>query len=438
MMEWYWALTFLLGMVVVLMIAGMPIALTFLGANIVGAWIFMGGGNGIIQILSNGFGSLSSFSLVPIPLFLLMGELFFRTGLGMRMFNAIDLLLGKVPGRLSYDTVIGGTGFATVSGSSMGSTALLGSVLVPEMVRRGYKKHMAIGPILGTGGLAIIIPPSALAVLLATLAKIDVGALLLAGILPGLLLAALYLVMVWVQTRIDPTAAPSYDVPAVPWSTKLRVLLTDVVPMVAVMAFLVAMLLMGWATPSESAAFGALSVIVLGLIYRCLTWEAWKLSVTGSLKVTLMAFLIVFGSATFSQLLAFSGASSGLIQWSTSFDLSPIYMLLAIFAVLLILGTFMEQISIMMLTVPFFFPLAQSLGFDLIWFGIVVLLALEISFSTPPLGLLLFVMKGVAPAGTTMREIYLAAIPYILCSMFLVALLIVFPALATWLPSYLG
>jgi tripartite ATP-independent transporter DctM subunit len=438
MIEWYWALAFLLGMVVILMVAGMPIALTFLGANIIGAWFFMGGNSGVIQILSNGFGSLSSFSLVPIPLFLLMGELFFRTGLGMRMFNAIDMLLGKVPGRLSYVTVIGGTGFATVSGSSMGSTALLGSVLVPEMVRRGYKKHMAIGPILGTGGLAIIIPPSALSVLLATLAKIDVGALLVAGIIPGLLLAVLYLITVWIQTRIDPSAAPSYDVPAVPWSTKLRVLLTDVVPMVAVMAFLVAMLLMGWATPSESAAFGALAVIVLGLIYRCLSWEAWRLSVIGSLKVTLMAFLIVFGSATFSQLLAFSGASSGLIQWSTSFDLSPIYMLLAIFMVLLVLGTFMEQISIMMLTVPFFFPLAQSLGFDLIWFGIVVLLALEISFSTPPLGLLLFVMKGVAPAGTTMREIYLAAIPYILCSMFLVALLIVFPALATWLPSYLG
>ena len=438
MMEWYWALAFLLGMVVVLMIAGMPIALTFLGANIVGAWVFMGGGNGVIQVLSNGFGSLSSFSLVPIPLFLLMGELFFRTGLGMRMFNAIDMLLGKVPGRLSYVTVIGGTGFATVSGSSMGSTALLGSVLVPEMVRRGYKKHMAIGPILGTGGLAIIIPPSALSVLLATLAKIDVGALLVAGIIPGLLLAVLYLITVWIQTRIDPSAAPSYDVPAVPWTTKLRVLLTDVVPMVAVMAFLVAMLLMGWATPSESAAFGALAVIVLGLVYRCLSWEAWRLSVTGALKVTLMAFLIVFGSATFSQLLAFSGASSGLIQWSTSFDLSPIYMLLAIFMVLLVLGTFMEQISIMMLTVPFFFPLAQSLGFDLIWFGIIVLLALEISFSTPPLGLLLFVMKGVAPAGTTMREIYLAAIPYILCSMLLVAMLIVFPALATWLPSYLG
>jgi tripartite ATP-independent transporter DctM subunit len=438
MMEWYWALAFLLGIVVVLMVMGLPIALAFLGANIVGAWYFMGGGNGIVQVLSNGFGSLSSFSLVPIPLFLLMGELFFRTGLGMRMFNAIDMLLGKVPGRLSYVTVIGGTGFATVSGSSMGSTALLGSVLVPEMVRRGYKKHMAIGPILGTGGLAIIIPPSALAVLLATLAKIDIGALLVAGIIPGLVLALLYIGMVWIQTKIDPSAAPSYDVPSVPLSTKIRVVITDVIPMVAVMALIVVMLLTGWATPSESAAFGALAVVVLGLVYRCLSWKAWLDSVEGALKVTLMAFLIVFGSATFSQLLAFSGASSGLIQWATSFELEPIFMLLAIFLVLLVLGTFMEQISIMMLTVPFFFPLAQSLGFDLIWFGIVVLLALEISFSTPPLGLLLFVMKGVAPAGTTMKEIYIAAIPYILCSMLLVVMLIFFPSLATWLPSFLG
>ncbi|MBM3375800.1 MAG: TRAP transporter large permease subunit [Betaproteobacteria bacterium] len=436
-MEWYWALSFLLGLVVILMVMGLPIALAFLGGNVIGAWYFMGGGNGIIQILSNGFGSLSSFSLVPIPLFLLMGELFFRSGLGMRMFNAIDMLLGRVPGRLSYVTVIGGTGFATVSGSSMGSTALLGSVLVPEMVRRGYKKHMAIGPILGTGGLAIIIPPSALAVLLATLAKIDIGALLVAGILPGLLLALLYIGMVWIQTRIDPSAAPAYDVPAVPLRTKVRVVLTDIIPMVAVMALIVAMLLTGWATPSESAAFGALAVLILSALYRCLSWKTWIQSVEGALKVTLMAFLIVFGSATFSQLLAFSGASSGLIQWATSFDLSPVLMLLAIFMVLLVLGTFMEQISIMLLTVPFFFPLAQSIGFDLIWFGVIVMLALEISFSTPPLGLLLFVMKGVAPTGTTMKEIYVAAIPYIFCSMLLVGLLIIFPSLATWLPSYL-
>lgn len=434
-MEWYVALAFLLALVLVFMAIGTPIALAFLAANIIGAWHFMGGQNGLIQLLNNGFGSLSSFNLVPIPLFLLMGELFFRTGLGMRMFNAIDQLMGKVPGRLSYVTVVGGTGFSTLSGSSMGSTALMGSLLVPEMERRGYKKRMAIGPILGTGGLAIIIPPSALAVLLATLAQIDIGALLLAGILPGLVLAGFYMATIWIQTRLDPDAAPQYALETVSLTRKLKLVLTDILPMISVMILIVALMLLGFATPSEAAAFGALGAIVLAVIFRCMTWEAFKLSVIGALKVTLMAYLIVFGSATFSQLLAFSGASSGLIQWATSFDLAPILMLLAMFAVLLVLGTFMEQISIMMLTVPFFFPLAQVLGFDPIWFAIIMLLALEISFSTPPLGLLLFVMKGVAPQGTTMREIYAAALPYIACSILLVALLIVFPSIATWLPS---
>ncbi len=436
-MEWYFALAFLLSLILLFMAIGTPIALAFLAANVIGAWHFMGGQTGILQMLNNGFGALSSFNLVPIPLFLLMGELFFRTGLGMKMFNAVDQLMGKLPGRLSYVTVVGGTAFSTLSGSSMGSTALMGSLLVPEMERRGYKKKMAIGPILGTGGLAIIIPPSALAVLLATLAKVDIGALLIAGILPGLTLAGFYIATIFIQTKLDPEAAPVYELEPVPLSAKLKLIVTDILPMLSVMVIIVAMMLMGFATPSEAAAFGALGVIILAFIFRCMTWAAFKLSVTGALKVTLMAYLIVFGSATFSQLLGFSGASGGLIGWATSFDLSPILMLLAMFAVLLVLGTFMEQISIMMLTVPIFFPLAQALGFDLVWFGIVVLLALEISFSTPPLGLLLFVMKGVAPAGTTMSEIYSAAIPYILCSMLLVAVLIVFPGLATWLPSML-
>ncbi|NVK18464.1 MAG: TRAP transporter large permease [Methylocystaceae bacterium] len=433
-MEWYEALGFLLGLVLFFMAIGTPIAFGFLGANIIGAWVFMGGEAGITQLLENGFGSLSNFSLVPIPLFLLMGELFFRTGLGMQMFNAIDRLMGRIPGRLSYVTVLGGTAFSTLSGSSMGSTALLGSLLVPEMEKRGYKKHMSIGPILGTGGLAIIIPPSALAVLLATLAKIDIGSLLIAGIIPGFILAGMYMFTVWIQTKIDPNAAPAYDVEEVAFGEKLRLLIIDIVPMISVMVILVAMMLTGLATPSESAAFGALGVIVLAVIFKRMSWIALKESVIGALKVTLMAYIIVFGSATFSQLLAFSGASSGLIHWATSFDLAPLLTLLAMFGVLLLLGTFMEQISIMMLTVPFFFPLAATLGFDQVWFGVITLLALEISFSTPPLGLLLFVMKGVTP-NTTMSVIYKSAIPYITCSLLLVALMIMFPQLTTWLPQ---
>ena len=434
-MAWYDALIFLLSVVLVLMLIGAPVAFAFIGANLVGAWVFMGGDSGLTQVLDNGFGALSSFGLVPIPLFLLMGELFFRTGLGMRMFNAIDQLMGRVPGRLSYVTVVGGTAFSTLSGSSMGSTALLGSLLVPEMERRGYKRYMSIGPILGTGGLAIIIPPSAIAVLLATLAKIDIGDVLIGGIVPGLILAGFYVLTIWLKTKLNPDAAPAYDVEAVPLALKLKFLARDILPMLSIIVMIVVMMLTGFATPSESAAFGALGVLILAACFRGLSVETFKLSVIGALKVTLMAYLIVFGSATFSQLLAFSGASSGLIQWAIGFDLSPMLMLLAMFLVLLALGTFMEAISIMMITVPFFFPLAQSLGFDLIWFAIITLVALEVGFSTPPLGLNLFVMKGVAPPGTTMKEIYMASIPYIICSLLLVGLMVMFPGIVTWLPS---
>jgi tripartite ATP-independent transporter DctM subunit len=433
-MEWYWAVTLLFGLIVVLMLAGMPVAIAFLAANIVGAMHFMGGAKGIAQVLDNGFGAMTNFALVPIPMFLLMGELFYYTGLATRMFNAIDKLMGNVPGRLAYVTVAGGTGFAALSGSSMGSTALLGSLMVPEMMKRGYNKYLSMGPIMGTGGLAVIIPPSALAVLLATLGRIDVGDLLLAGVVPGVVLAGLYTVLIFGWTRIDPTAAPGYVVERASASEKLRLVALDILPMVVVIVLVIGVMVAGVATPTEAAAVGCVAVMILAAVFRCLTWPAFRKSVDAALRVTVMAFLIIFGSATFSQLLAFSGASSGLIRWATAFDVTPLGMLFIMLGVIFFLGCFMDQLSMMLLTSPIFFPLAQTLGFDLIWFGLIMLLALEVGYTTPPFGLLLFVMKGVAPPGTTMRDIYLAAAPFILCVLLLILLIIFFPPIATWLP----
>jgi tripartite ATP-independent transporter DctM subunit len=434
-MEWYWASALLFGLIVALMLAGMPVAMAFLAANIVAAYFFMGGTLGIAQILNSGFGAMTSFALVPIPMFLLMGELFYYTGLAARMFNAIDSLMGNVRGRLAYVTVIGGTGFASLSGSSMGSTALLGSLMVPEMMKRGYSKYLSLGPIMGTGGLAVIIPPSALAVLLATLGRSDVGALLLAGVIPGLVLAGLYATLIFGWTAIAPGAAPAYTVDGVSWSAKLRLLLLDVAPMLAVIVLVIGIMVAGYATPTEAAAVGCLAVMVLAACYRALTWKSFRKSVDAALRVTVMAFLIIFGSATFSQLLAFSGASGGLISWATGFDVPALGMLLVMIAIIFFLGCFMDQLSMMLLTAPIFFPLAKTLGFDLTWFGLIMLLALEVGYTTPPFGLLLFVMKGVAPPDTTMREIYLAAAPFITCVLMLIGLLIAFPPLATWLPG---
>ncbi len=434
-MEWQSAIVLLFGLIVALMLVGMPIAIAFLAANIVGAMIFMGGPKGIVQVLNNGFGAMTSFALVPIPMFLLMGELFYYTGLAARMFNAIDRLMGNVRGRLAYVTVAGGTGFAALSGSSMGSTALLGSLMVPEMMKRGYNKYLSMGPIMGTGGLAVIIPPSALAVLLATLGRSDVGALLLAGVVPGVVLAALYTALIFGWTLVDPGAAPGYSVERASLAEKAKLVIVDIVPMLVVIVLVIGVMVAGVATPTEAAAIGCLAVMLLAACYGRLTWAAFRKSVDAGLRITVMAFLIIFGSATFSQLLAFSGASSGLISWAITFEASPMGMLLVMIAIIFFLGCFMDQLSMMLLTAPIFFPLAKTLGFDLTWFGLIMLLALEVGYTTPPFGLLLFVMKGVAPPGPTRRDIYLAATPFILCVLLLMALIIVFPPLATWLPA---
>lgn len=435
-MEWYWAAAILFGCGVGFMMLGIPVAISFFATNLIAALLFMGGERGLWQIINNGFGAMTNFALVPIPMFLLMGEFFYHTGLATRFFNAVDKLMGNVPGRLAYVTLIGGTAFAGPAGSSMGACALLGSLMVPEMMKRGYNKYLSMGPIMGVGGLAVIIPPSALTVLLATLGQTDVGDLLIAGVIPGLVLAIMYGVLIWGWTLHDPAAAPRYVAETVSTREKWRLILMDVVPMVGVIVFSVVIMIVGWATPTEAAALGALSVLLLAAAYRLLTWRAFKKSVDGALRVTVMSFLVIFGSATFAQVLAFTGSSSGLVGYLLAFDVTPMVMLMIMIGIILFLGCFMDQLSMMMLTAPIFFPLAKTLGFDLTWFGLIMLLALEIGYTTPPFGLLLFVMKGVAPPGTTMRDVYLAGAPFIACVMLLIAMIIMFPPLATWLPRF--
>ena len=434
-MEWYEAGALMLGLALVPLALGVPVFISFLFANAIGVLIFMGGANGLIQLVSNGTVSISSFLLVPVPLFILMGEIFFHAGLAVRVFDALDAVFGGIRGRLSYLCVTSGTVFATLTGTSMASTAMMGSMLVPEMNRRGYKSKMSIGPILGSGGLAMIIPPSALAVLLGSLAQIDIGALLLAGIVPGLVLALLYIGLIYLQVRLDPNAAPIYETEHQPLGRKLRLLATNVLPMGFVIFAVIGMIIAGIATPSESAAFGVIGVVILAIVFRRLNWGVLKKSLTGTVKVTVMVFMIIVGSSTFSQLLAFSGASSGLVSWATDLAVDPVAMLLLMFLVLLFLGMFLDQVSQMLLTLPVFMPLAVSLGYDPIWFGVVMLLAMEISLTTPPFGLLLFVMLGVAPKGTTLSEVALASVPYILCSLILLALLILVPGIAVGLPD---
>jgi len=437
MPEWYISGGLAIGSILVLMFLSMPVAFAFLLVSF-GGMYWLSGFAGTTQVIANSSVAITHFVFLPIPLFLLMGELFFNAGIAKKVFDAVDVLIGKTRGRLSYVTIFGGTTFAALTGTSMGNTAMLGSLLVPEMTRRGYRKSMSMGPILGVGGLAILIPPSGLGVLLGSLAKIDIGRLLIAGVLPGLLLASLYLLFIWVRIRLDPDCVP-LDTPAEhSFRTKLRMFITHVMPLSVIIFMVIGLILLGIATPTESAAFGVLGVLILAYFFGGLTFDAIGKSLRGTVKVSAMILLIVVASSTFSQLLAFSGATSGMIRAMSALDLTPIFVIVMMFAILLFMGMFMDQASIMMLTIPIFFPIAQALGFDLIWFGIIMLLALEMSGVTPPFGLNLFVMLGVAPKGTKMGEVALAGLPYLGCSLVLFILLVMVPDIALYLPSLMN
>jgi tripartite ATP-independent transporter DctM subunit len=405
-MPWYEVLLLLTAMALGLMMMGIPVAVAFFLTNILGAFLFM-------------------------------GTLFFRSGLAERVLDTLDMCFGGIPGRLSYVTVTASTVFAALSGSSIANTGMMGAIMVPEMLRRGYKSHMAMGPVLGAGGLAVIIPPSSLAVFLGSIARVDIAALLIAGIVPGILIACAYVLLIFLQAQLDPTAAPRYDVRRPPLGTVLRRLAVDVLPMGLIVFTVVGTMLIGIATPTEAAALGCVAVIILAAAYRVLSWASVDHALEDAFRVTVMSFILIIAASTFAQMLAYSGSSSALVQWATGLNLSSIGMLAVMFGILLVLGCFIDVMSMMLLTLPLYLPLASAFGFDPIWFSTIILIALEISFTTPPFGMLLFVMMGVVP-GTTLSEVSRAALPYVLCTMAVVALLVAFPGLVLTLPRLLG
>ena len=416
-------------LVIAFMALGVPVAFAFLAANLLGAWLIMGDWFGPLQLVDNSTSLITTFTLVAVPMFVFMGALLFHSGLALRVFDALETLFGRLPARLSYITVAGGATFSTLTGSTMANTAMLGSLMIPEMTRRGYAPHMSIGPIIGTGGLAMLIPPSSLGVLLGSLAGLNIGALLIAGIIPGLVLAVGYSLVIYLQAKLNPASAPSYGVQRVPIERRIKLLVFNILPLGLVVFCVVGFIVLGWATPSEAAAFGALSVAALAALSRKLTVKALTAALASTVRISGMVFLLILSSSVFSQLMAFSGVSTAVVDWSIGLEAGPYAKLLLMFALMLLLGMFMDQISILLLTIPVFFPLATSMGFDAVWFGVVVLLALEMSLTTPPFGLLLFLMQSVAPKGVTLGQVARAALPYLACDALLLGVLILFPAI---------
>jgi len=434
-LEWYFVLLLLLGSFVIVMMTGLPISFSFFFISLVGALCFFPGDAGIKQITLNIYSSLASFRLMPLPLFILMGEVMFQSGLAPKMIDTLDSWLGRLPGRLGILAIGGGVLFSMLTGTTMGSVAMLGSTLVPEMEERGYKKPMSLGPILGSGGLAIMIPPSAMAVFIGAIAKASIGQVLMAIIIPGLLMGLLYCLYILIRCTIQPSIAPPYEVEHSPLSEKLINTAKYILPISLVVFLVVGVILLGIATPTEAAATGTLGMIALAAVYKRLSWKIMKTVLVDTVKITGMMMLIIASATTYSQILAASGATRGLIDFVTTLSLEPIFIVIGMVIALLFFGMFMSPSAIVLITVPLFIPIIKLLGFNPVWFAVVVLLCTEIATTSPPFGSTLFVMKGVAPPDTTMGDIMKAALPFIYCDLIALVLIIAFPVIALWLPS---
>lgn len=434
-MSWQAASWLLLGGSTLLLFLGLPVAFSFLVINVLGAVLILGGEAGITQLVRNCVGSVASFSLTPIPLFILMGEVLFHTGLAVKVIDGIERLIRNLPGRLAVVAVVAGTIFSAISGSTIATTAMLGGLMVPLMLARGYHPTMATGPIMAIGAVDMLIPPSALTVLLGSLSGISITNLLIGGIVPGLILSVAFVCYIVIRVKLQPALAPDAGFVEYRGWQKLRPFVQYVLPLVSIFVVVVGVMTAGIATPTESAAIGALATIVLAMAYRALTWPRLLYSLKGTVMISGMILFIIIGATTFAQILSFSGVSNGVVQLITGQDLSPSAIVLGMMLILIVLGVFVDQVSTMLITLPIFMPIVQRLGIDPVWFGILFLICMQLGLLLPPHGLLLMTMRGVAPPEVTMMHIFRAVTPYLLISLVVLMLVFAVPPTATWLPG---
>jgi tripartite ATP-independent transporter DctM subunit len=436
--SWQMASLLLLGGSMLLLFIGLPVAFSFIAINIIGALIFLGGDAGLNQMVRNSAVAVLNFSLTPIPLFVLMGEVLFHTGLALKVIDGIERLVRQIPGRLAVIGVVAGTVFSAISGSTIATTAMLGSLMLPVMLARGYSPVLATGPLMAIGAVDMLIPPSALTVLLGSLSGISISKLLIGGVVPGLILSAAFVGYIVVRVKLNPKLAPAAAIEERQGWAKYELLVFYVLPLVAIFVVVIGAMSGGFATPTESAALGAIATLALAALYGALNPRALFDALRGTVMISAMILFIILGATTFSQILSFSGASEGIVSTVLGRGLSATAILAGMMGLLIFLGIFVDQVSMMLITLPVFMPIIQRLEVDLIWFGVLYLICMQLGLLLPPHGLLLMTMKGVAPPQVTMGHIFRAVVPYILMSLVLLMIVAAFPAIAVWLPRAIG
>jgi C4-dicarboxylate transporter DctM subunit len=430
-MEW-WAILIISSLaLLLLMMLGVPIAYSLGSLALALGLIFVG--PRILYLFGTiAYGKVNSFALVAVPLFIFMAEMILVSGAARDAFEALNKWLSGLPAGLAISSQIACTLFASVCGASTATTAVIGGMAVPEMVNRGYDKRLATGSIAAGGALGVLIPPSILLIIYGIIAEQSIGQLFIGGIIPGILLTMLRIGYFVSRAAIDPTIAPREQ--GVTWAGRFQVL-WKILPLLALAISMFGALYTGIVTPTEVAGVGCCASILIAAAYGRLKWTSIKEAFEKTARTTCFVIWILVAAASFGFVLSYLKVPQNLVNWALSLQVSPYVILIAVNLLLFVLGCIMDPAAIIMVTVPMLAPLMEALGFDLIWFGVMFVVNMELAEITPPLGLNLYVMKAVAPPGITLTDIIIGSIPFMILDIIGLILVIVWPQLILWLPS---
>jgi len=424
----------LFGVILIFLISGLPVAFVLGGAALIFTYIAWGP-QGLSIVATRTWDGMSNFIIVCVPLFIYMGVMLERSGVASALYTMMHRVAGALRGGLAAGTVFICMIFAAMTGLSGASTVALGLVALPEMLKRGYNKDLAIGSIGAGGALGILIPPSATMVIYAMIAQQSVGQLFLGGVIPGIMLGMFFILYILIRSAIQKDLAP-----ALPKSERAsfrekvsstRAVILPILLIVAVLGSIFA----GIATPTEAAAVGALGATLSAAAYRKLNWTNIKYACYSTLKVSAMALWIYLGSKAFTTIYYAIGATEFVSELLLDIPGGGIVVILAMQLIWLLLGCLLDPWGIIMITVPIFFPVVASLGYSLVWFGVLCIVNMEMAYLTPPFGMNLFYLKGVAPKNVTMGDIYHSVTPYVLLQFAALMLVLFFPQLVLWLPG---
>jgi tripartite ATP-independent transporter DctM subunit len=434
-MTWWVALSAGVGLLLVLLAVGVPIFISFLLLNVAGVLVFLGpAGFGLFA--ASIFTTANTNALAAVPLFILMGDILFRSGAMEVLFDSLDRLIGRIRGRQYVLCILLSAILGALSGAAMAVAGMLGRSLFPSMIRRGYDTHLSVGTILGGASLDPIIPPSVLAIIIATLAQISTGKLLVAGIIPGLLLTGMFLIYVAIRVWAKPSLAPDVAVDLADRKTQGSALMAVVrmVPSAFIFFLVMGLVLLGIATPTEAAATGVFGAVVLAAFYRSLSWSMLIEAFRSAVTVSSLLLLVMCCAVMFSQLLTFAGAPRALAEIVAGLGLSAPVMIFAMLALPFVLFMFLDQIALMLVLVPIYMPILKSYGVDEIWFWTLFLVVATVGGISPPFGYTLFAMKSAAPE-VPMSTIYSAAWPFVWIIVLGMLVMALFPPLITFLPN---